>query len=212
MKIVITAGGTSEKIDDVRTITNSSTGRLGYAVGTAFLQQYADELEAVYYLHGTRARHPEHEKVIPVEIGGVADLQRELGRILVEEKDATDDVLDLSDEKDTINIQIQCLPKNEAQYIATDLDSYEQYAMINTLEDLLSSMKLKETKIDTPDFITKTDAQSITLEDGDNTVKGIVVFMESDSSYYTYLIMAVDKTYDANEDVLLSSIMSLKEL
>ena len=127
-------------------------------------------------------------------------------------KDATDDVLDLSDEKDTINIQIQCLPKNEAQYIATDLDSYEQYAMINTLEDLLSSMKLKETKIDTPDFITKTDAQSITLEDGDNTVKGIVVFMESDSSYYTYLIMAVDKTYDANEDVLLSSIMSLKEL
>ena len=127
-------------------------------------------------------------------------------------KDATDDVLDLSDEKDTINIQIQCLPKNEAQYIATDLDSYEQYAMINTLEDLLSSMKLKDTKIDTPDFITKTDAQSITLEDGDNTVKGIVVFMESDSSYYTYLIMAVDKTYDANEDVLLSSIMSLKEL
>ena len=120
-------------------------------------------------------------------------------------KDATNDVLDLSDE-------IQCLPKNEAQYIATDLDSYEQYAMINTLEDLLSSMKLKETKIDTPDFITKTDAQSITLEDGDNTVKGIVVFMESDSSYYTYLIMAVDKTYDANEDVLLSSIMSLKEL
>lgn len=127
-------------------------------------------------------------------------------------KDATDDVLDLSDEKDTINIQIQCLPKDKAQYIATDLDSYEQYAMINTLEDLLSSMKLKETKIDTPDFITKTDAQSITLEDGDNTVKGIVAFMESDSSYYTYLIMAVDKTYDANEDVLLSSIMSLKEL
>ena len=80
------AGGTSEKIDDVRTITNSSTGRLGYAVGTAFLQQYADELEAVYYLHGTRARHPEHEKVIPIEIGGVADLQRELGRILAEEK------------------------------------------------------------------------------------------------------------------------------
>ena len=36
MKIVITAGGTSEKIDDVRTITNSSTGRLGYAVERLF--------------------------------------------------------------------------------------------------------------------------------------------------------------------------------
>lgn len=127
-------------------------------------------------------------------------------------EDAADDELDLSDKTDTINIQIQCLPKSDAKYIASDLDSYEQYAMINTLEDLLSSMKLKETKIDVPDFITKSDAQSITLEDGDNTVKGIVAFMESDSAYYTYLIMAVDKTYDANEDALLQSVLSLKEL
>ena len=86
MKIVITAGGTSEKIDDVRTITNSSTGRLGYAVGTAFAQQYGEELETIYYLHGTRARYPEYDKVKPVEIGGVADLQRELSGILMEEK------------------------------------------------------------------------------------------------------------------------------
>ncbi len=42
--------------------------------------------QVAHDLHGTRARHPEHEKVIPVEIGGVADLQRELGRILAEEK------------------------------------------------------------------------------------------------------------------------------
>lgn len=86
MKIVITAGGTSERIDDVRTITNSSTGRLGYAVGTAFAQQYGEELDTIYYLHGTRARYPEYDNVIPVEIEGVADLQRELSRILTEEK------------------------------------------------------------------------------------------------------------------------------
>ena len=55
--------------------------------------------------------------------------------------------------------------QNEAQYIATDLDSYEQYAMINTLEDLLSSMKLKETKIDTPDFI-QNQSQSVTAKTG----------------------------------------------
>ena len=84
--------------------------------------------------------------------------------------------------------------------------------MINTLENLLSSMTLKETKIDLPDFIINSDAQSLTLEDEDNTVKGVVIFMESDSCYYTYLIMAVDKTYDANEDALLQSVASLKEL
>lgn len=37
MNILITAGGTSEKIDNVRSITNHSTGRLGKAIGEAFL-------------------------------------------------------------------------------------------------------------------------------------------------------------------------------
>lgn len=36
MKLLITAGGTSEKIDDVRSITNHSSGRLGAALGENF--------------------------------------------------------------------------------------------------------------------------------------------------------------------------------
>ena len=86
MKIIITAGGTSEKIDDVRTITNTSTGRLGYAIGKAFVEKYAGRLEKIYYLHGTRAPYVEHELVEPVMIGGVADLQQQLTRLLTEEK------------------------------------------------------------------------------------------------------------------------------
>lgn len=86
MKIIITAGGTSEKIDDVRTITNSSTGRLGYAIGKAFASKYGDELERIYYLHGTRAAYVEDEKVVPVAIGGVMELQAELERLLTGEK------------------------------------------------------------------------------------------------------------------------------
>ena len=84
MKIVITAGGTSERIDDVRTITNSSTGSLGFAIGTAFAA--SDEIEKIYYLHGKRAVWPENEKVEPIEIGGVMDLQENLTRVLTENK------------------------------------------------------------------------------------------------------------------------------
>ncbi len=88
MKIVITAGGTSERIDDVRTITNSSTGSLGFAIGKAFIQEMEEhgEIEKIYYLHGKRAVWPEHENVEPVEIGGVLDLQENLLRILKEDK------------------------------------------------------------------------------------------------------------------------------
>ena len=39
MNILITAGGTSEKIDNVRSITNHSTGRLGKEIGDTFLAQ-----------------------------------------------------------------------------------------------------------------------------------------------------------------------------
>jgi phosphopantothenate--cysteine ligase len=39
LKILITAGGTSERIDQVRSITNHSTGRLGKAIAEAFSSQ-----------------------------------------------------------------------------------------------------------------------------------------------------------------------------
>lgn len=44
MKILITAGGTSEPIDDVRKITNRSTGKLGLAIGERLLREYPDKL------------------------------------------------------------------------------------------------------------------------------------------------------------------------
>lgn len=86
MKIIITAGGTSERIDDVRTITNSSTGRLGLAIGRTFAEKYGEGIEKIYYLHGLRASYPEHEKIVPVAIGGVMDLQAELEKLLTSEK------------------------------------------------------------------------------------------------------------------------------
>ena len=38
-RILITAGGTSEKMDQVRSITNHSTGKLGYLIATKALEQ-----------------------------------------------------------------------------------------------------------------------------------------------------------------------------
>lgn len=86
MKIIITAGGTSEKIDDVRTITNSSTGSLGYAIGRTFTEKYGEKIDKIYYLHGLRAAYPQHELVEPVAIGGVMDLKAALEKLLTEEK------------------------------------------------------------------------------------------------------------------------------
>ena len=78
MKIVITAGGTSEPIDDVRKITNTSTGSLGLAIGNAFLQEHRDAVDKIYYLHGERAPYPDDQLVEHIRIGGTMDLKEQL--------------------------------------------------------------------------------------------------------------------------------------
>lgn len=127
-------------------------------------------------------------------------------------EDTSGDVLDISNKDDTVNLQIECLSKSQAQYIASDLDSYEDYAITNTLSDMYSDMDVKDIEIQTPDFITNSISKSYTLKDGSSTVKGVFLLMESEKCYYTYLIMAIDEAYDANEDKLMDSITSLKEL
>lgn len=42
MKVLITAGGTEEPIDEVRMITNSATGRLGVTITKAMLDEHID--------------------------------------------------------------------------------------------------------------------------------------------------------------------------
>ncbi len=61
MKILITAGGTSEKIDQVRSITNHSTGRLGKTIAETFVHSSSARID---YVTTSNAVKPEtHEKI-----------------------------------------------------------------------------------------------------------------------------------------------------
>ena len=153
MKIVITAGGTSERIDDVRTITNSSTGSLGFAIGNAFKE--VDEIEKIYYLHGKRAVWPEDAKVEPIEIGGVLDLKENLTRILQE--DTIDAVIHAMAVSDYMVHQVTTLDKlmgTEDPEHAQDLSGNK---ISSDIDDLIIHMKrspkvisiIKETSPDT---------------------------------------------------------------
>jgi phosphopantothenate-cysteine ligase len=153
MKIVITAGGTSERIDDVRTITNSSTGSLGFAIGNAFKE--VEEIEKIYYLHGKRAVWPEDTKVEPIEIGGVLDLKENLTRILQEEN--IDAVIHAMAVSDYMVHQVTTLDKlmgTEDPEHAQDLSGNK---ISSDIDDLIIHMKrspkvismIKETSPDT---------------------------------------------------------------
>ena len=137
MKIVITAGGTSERIDDVRTITNSSTGSLGFAIGNAFKE--IDEIEKIYYLHGKRAVWPEDEKVEPVEIGGVLDLKENLTRILQE--DQIDAVIHAMAVSDYMVHQVTTLDKLMGTEDPDHVQDLSGNKISSDIDDLIIHMK-----------------------------------------------------------------------
>lgn len=89
MNILITAGGTTERIDNVRTITNSSTGRLGAAIAEAFAGAAPLPVEKIYYLCGLNAviptPAPAHNTII-IRIGSVNELIEKLSEILTTQK------------------------------------------------------------------------------------------------------------------------------
>ena len=61
--IIITAGGTSEKIDEVRMITNFSSGRLGMEIARAFLEPQNANVGKIYYLCDRNTNVPADERV-----------------------------------------------------------------------------------------------------------------------------------------------------
>lgn len=80
MKILITSGGTAEKIDNIRTIVNNSTGRLGCAIASAFVGR--PEVERIFYVCGERAVRLQEDKVDICQISDVASLNDAIRGIL----------------------------------------------------------------------------------------------------------------------------------
>ena len=79
-QIVITAGGTSEKIDNVRKITNSSTGKLGLAIANHLLEKNEDAF--IYYVCSKTSVRPNNPRVQVIEVEGTMDLKNKIEELL----------------------------------------------------------------------------------------------------------------------------------
>lgn len=83
INVVITAGGTSEPIDNVRKITNSSTGKLGCVIAEEILK--LNNLDKIYYICSKSAIKPNSDKVKIIEIVSTNDLKNSVLEVLVNE-------------------------------------------------------------------------------------------------------------------------------
>ena len=203
MKIVITAGGTSERIDDVRTITNSSTGSLGFAIGTAFAA--SDEIEKIYYLHGKRAVWPENEKVEPIEIGGVMDLQENLTKVLTENE--IDAVIHAMAVSDYMVHQVTTLDKlmgTEDPEHAQDLTGNKISSDIDDLIIFHKDGRYKVTKVADKLFVGTDILHIAVFQRGDDRTVYNVVYRDGKKGTYfmkrfNVTGVAKDKEYDLTQ-------------
>jgi phosphopantothenate-cysteine ligase len=72
--VLITAGGTIEKIDAVRSISNTGTGRLGSIIADCFAA--SNHVERVLYIAGKNAMLPATQKATVFRIEGTRDLEQ----------------------------------------------------------------------------------------------------------------------------------------
>ncbi len=83
-KIIITAGGTSEKIDNVRKITNSSSGKLGMTIANHLLKENDDLI--IYYVCSKNSLRPLDKRIKVIEIDDTISLKNKIENLLLNEK------------------------------------------------------------------------------------------------------------------------------
>jgi phosphopantothenate-cysteine ligase len=79
LKILVTSGGTCEKIDDVRKIKNMATGKLGALIAEQFAAQGNAE---IIYLCGADAIVPAGSGITTIKIESVRELMETLEKLL----------------------------------------------------------------------------------------------------------------------------------
>ncbi|MDR0837775.1 MAG: hypothetical protein LBM94_06210 [Propionibacteriaceae bacterium] len=88
MNVLVTAGGTTERIDPVRAITNTSTGALGAQIAEAFAA--GAQVTRVFYVAPARAVRPTSSKIEWIEVSDTASVEAAVTRLLTDDKEKID--------------------------------------------------------------------------------------------------------------------------
>lgn len=82
--VLITAGGTIEAIDRVRSITNTGTGKLGSFIAER-LSSY-EEINKIFYVHAKNSYVPKSDKAVLIDIKGSVELENTVKKLCTEEE------------------------------------------------------------------------------------------------------------------------------
>lgn len=119
MKVLITAGGTSEAIDAVRSIKNEASGKLGMFIAKELLR--VDEDTEIHYVHDPKAFVPEHAKISSYPVVSVSELEKTMHDIIKQQKIQ-------------FVIHTMAVSDYQAQHVVSDTDLQMIFETWNTTE------------------------------------------------------------------------------
>ncbi|MBP3461826.1 MAG: phosphopantothenate--cysteine ligase [Bacilli bacterium] len=151
-KIIITAGGTSERIDNVRKITNSSSGKLGCTIANKLIELHEEKIDKIYYICSKNSIKPNHERIEIVEILDTQDLEIAVRNLLIyndinyfiHSMAVSDYTVDYVTTAESLALNINNNPdKNVLDLICSNKDNLTDSKISSNQENLI--IKLKKT-------------------------------------------------------------------
>lgn len=151
-KIIITAGGTSERIDNVRKITNSSSGKLGCTIANKLIELHDEKIDKIYYICSKNSIKPNHKKIEIVEIMDTQDLETAVRNLLtnndinyfIHSMAVSDYTVDYVTTAESLSLNINNnLDKNVFDLICSHNDSLNDNKISSNQDNLI--VKLKRT-------------------------------------------------------------------
>lgn len=151
-KIIITAGGTSERIDNVRKITNSSSGKLGCTIANKLIELHEEKIDKIYYVCSKNSIKPNHERIEIVEILDTQDLEIAVRNLLIyndinyfiHSMAVSDYTVDYVTTAESLALNINNNPdKNVLDLICSNKDNLTDSKISSNQENLI--IKLKKT-------------------------------------------------------------------
>lgn len=131
MRILITSGGTTEKIDELHSISNNSTGRLGKAIAEAFAE--IEETEEVFYICGLTALVPDTPKAKVTRIASVSELETAVRALL---------------EKERIDVAIHCMAVSDYRVKSVTTSGLIGEGLCKCIAEMNSSTKKMDSALD----------------------------------------------------------------
>ena len=135
--ILITAGGTIEAIDRVRSITNTGTGKLGSLVAENLAQRSG--VGNIYFVHAKNSCIPDVPGAVMIGIESAEDLENVVRKLCAEEKiDAVVHSMAVSDYRVRA-----VLPVEEAGDIGSQelMDKFDKFDILKTYNKIPSDIK-----------------------------------------------------------------------